>query len=95
MLSLFAGDAFGLMTGKPISCGLSITARNAIKDMTSETVPNDINVVRQPKFSVTNAAINGDTPPEMFAEALSKLQKVPNWSGENYHKETNKNVNES
>ena len=82
-LSLFTGDAFGLMTGNPISSGLSITARNPNRDITMEKAPNAIKVVRQPKLRVTNAAMNGDTPPEMFAEALSKLQKVPNWFGEN------------
>lgn len=75
---LLAGEAFGLICGKPISCGLSITAIKANKDMITETAPNTIKVTRQDVCVTKAAAINGERPPEMLAEALSKLQKVPN-----------------
>ena len=85
---LLTGVAVGLITGSPMSCGLSTTMRNPSRDMMIETAPNASRVVRHPKLSVMKAAIKGDTPPEMFAEALSKLQKVPNWSGENQWRST-------
>lgn len=88
LLVLLAGEAFGLICGKPISCGLSMTARKANKDMIIETAPNTIKVTRQDVRVTKAAAINGEKPPEILAEALSKLQKVPNWSGENQWRRT-------